>query len=537
MKSRTGFIALCSILTFSLVTLTRATGESATDVSFEFDTTVPCNVFTVNDVVTGKLAVVKPSPDLADITVAPVIRDVQGKVVATLRPVTLSKANGWAVALTGLPHAVGYYSIEAGKIAEAMAISYVVVPALTLKDHDLASPFGVNGGDPSAIVAAKRVGIAWIRASTSEGTRKAVRDNKLCLLVVWDDMHSPSHEQFEKWRRPDGQWDFSEAFQLYVKSAKQFGADIDAYDIVNEANWSDEFGGSWDGGPWVPVYLKFMRQAAAALHAADPGKPVLWEGDPNVGPDLREMAENDKSLIDVFSPHVYSLHRSRSLPEENDFFKQLPGYYQLMREHNLNWPLWVGEFGFSAFRVVDPDKMPPFYSPNTEIQQAQNLARMITMMLARGVKKVFWYDLEDNIWDNTPEPGDPEYHFGLMRYDRTPKPAILAYADLVYQLSGAQWLGYYYIGGGGEAYAFTSARTGKPVVVAWLLSGAKNENIYVSDTKDPVKVTDVFGAEQTVAVEGKPGYRSVPVPLSETPVFIEGLSQSDVERDVYPLPR
>lgn len=63
---------------------------------------------------------------------------------------------------------------------------------------------------------------------------------------------------------------------------------------------------------------------------------------------------------------------------------------------------------------------------------------------AEGVSAVFWYQLHDSVWANVGNvnPDNPEYHFGILRRDGTPKPSLLAYCAVARALDGAKFAGY-----------------------------------------------------------------------------------------------
>ena len=191
------------------------------------------------------------------------------------------------------------------------------------------------------------------------------------------------------------------------------------------------------------------------------------------------------------------------------------------------WEVWAGEVGFSSFELTD--KTPGgFYTPHTELQQANMLVRMMVLQLSAGVRRIFWYDF----YNDGTEAHNPEHNFGIIRHDRTPKPAIIAYAYLSHRLSGCRWLGSYAIGGGADAVAYVAEASGKPVVIAWLRRGERTEAFRVPGEATEVTVTDIFGASRHVPVED----HMLMLGLSETPVYVDGLTMEDVEGFVTPAP-
>ena len=198
---------------------------------------------------------------------------------------------------------------------------------------------------------------------------------------------------------------------------------------------------------------------------------------------------------------------------------QLPEFSAFVKRHDLLWEVWSGECGFGSFELSDRTGT-PYYTPNTELQQAQNLVRMMVLQLSGGVSKVFWYDFRND----GAEPDNPEHTFGLVRRDNSPKPAVVAYAYLINRLRNCHPLGPCVIGGGGDAHAFSDRRTGKPVLIAWIRRGAQNEPLHVRSNVSEVTLTDIFGRAQAKPVTG----RTLELALTETPLYIDGLAEADI---------
>jgi len=204
---------------------------------------------------------------------------------------------------------------------------------------------------------------------------------------------------------------------------------------------------------------------------------------------------------------------------------QLAEFRRFAGEHKLPWRVWSGEVGFSSFRLDDPSA-PGFYSPCTPLEQAQYLVRMMVVQLARGVRRIFWYDFRNDGW----EPNNPEHNMGLVRSDNAPKPAIVAYACLIHRLRGCRWLGAYAIGGGDDAYAFVAEQTGRPVLIAWARKGTRTEPLQVPSGVREVTVTDIFGASTKRTVKE----HRLELDLTGVPVYVDGLAMEDVRPFVTP---
>lgn len=96
-------------------------------------------------------------------------------------------------------------------------------------------------------------------------------------------------------------------------------------------------------------------------------------------------------------------------------------------------PLVITELGYTTF-PEDP------YSGVTEDVQAKLLLTTLLDTFTLGVKRTYFYELLDEKPDL--ELSDPQQHFGVFRYDGTPKPAAVAIHNLTSLLSGS---------GGGQA--------------------------------------------------------------------------------------
>ena len=185
------------------------------------------------------------------------------------------------------------------------------------------------------------------------------------------------------------------------------------------------------------------------------------------------------------------------------------------------------EVGFSSF--VLGEKSGPFYTPQTEAQQAAMLVRMLALQFTAGMDKIFWYDFRNDGW----EPDYHEHNFGLIRADNSPKPAVVAYANFISRFRQGKWIGQYNIGGGARCLAFWSTKDNTFALVAWAMEGSKSEPIPVNSGAKQVIMTDIYGQGATLAAQGG----MVVLPLSTSPVYVTGLAEEDVTPFVTPATR
>ena len=493
-----------------------------------FQTEVPGNLFYPSDRVGARLSAVRPIvPTELKVTVKAF--DAWGNCTSEAAPVALNANNNYSTTFTALPKSLGYYGVSmlvtGGGRSRTEATRYAVIPpnpALGRRERE--SPFGVNTHFnqwwPAEVGRiAKRAGVAWVRDGEA---------NHLCYMPCFTHFRASIAARMAKaiaaGKSPGSTWDFSKEVEFHRKFAAKYGHYVDYYDLMNEphASWGAVLGGGWSGGAWQKAFAQYGREVTAAIHQADPGSTVLWEDVDQLLWYRQFHAIGAADTIDAISPHTYSLHRDRSLPEDHPVLRQMTEFRAFTRKHKLSWPVWAGEVGFSSFALNE--KTPTgFYAPHTEVEQAAMLVRMYVLQLSAGIDKIFWYDFLNDGWD----ANNPEHNFGIIRRDLLPKPGVVAYANLAHRLRGTRWLGRYVIGGGADAVAYAAKESGKITVIAWVRKGTKDEVIAVPSRVKELTLTDIFGQSRVLPVTGD---RSV-VPLTTSPTLVDGLQ----EKDVLPL--
>jgi hypothetical protein len=530
-----------TILIDDLEAVTGATEEELSDYAWKnlevlFTTDVPGNLFYPGEKIEGKLAVRSMRPE-KEVTATIKIFNARDKRVGETAAMTI-KPDGTAAVVTGLAGELNYYGVlirvTDGKRVNITKSRYAVIPANPeLGRKDPGAAFGVNTHfnqgwpvDIGKIV--KRAGIAWIRdgeAGPEDRAILAARENQLCYLPCFTYWRAELTSRFEKAVAKDKQADlkplWADAVEWHRQYAAKYGKEIDTYDLMNEphGSWSAVFGGSWWGGEWLKPFAEYGRQVTEAIQSADPGAKVVWE-------DIDRLLwykdwgkYGAAGAVGVVSPHTYNLHLTNPYPEDQPVLKDMAEFREFCQQAKVSWPVWSGEVGFSSFQR-DKGTGCPFYSSNTEPEQADNLVRMMVVQLAAGIEKIFWYDFMNDGW----EGNNPEHNFGLIRNDRLPKPAVVVYANLISRLRGVRQLSRYVIGGGAEAYVFVGQKAVHPTLIGWVRQGATKEEIPVFSEIKKVTVTDIYGHGRTVAVSN----HRLLLPLSSSPVYVDGLTEKDV---------
>jgi hypothetical protein len=69
---------------------------------------------------------------------------------------------------------------------------------------------------------------------------------------------------------------------------------------------------------------------------------------------------------------------------------------------------------------------------------------VLALSRAIGVTGVYWFQNYDGVWNDKygVSPTDPEFHFGLIRADRSPKPSLLSFIHVAELLDGAEFQGF-----------------------------------------------------------------------------------------------
>jgi hypothetical protein len=215
--------------------------------------------------------------------------------------------------------------------------------------------------------------------------------------------------------------------------------------------------------------------------------------------------------LQAIDPHIYS-RKSNRYPEDNNFVQTLPANLQWMRDHGLSDQLWVTETGYTSYK--EKYWWATTYWGETEAGQAEKLTRMLILLLEEGATKVFAHDFVDVY----PNPYHPEGRFGIMRVNSTtdpagfePKPAVVAYANLIHWLTGARWLGRYDAGEGIFVFAFHRPGQPNPTLVAWVKQGSQGvAGRGPGGGDEPVRSQRVAGGQPGAVDGGVDGVAAVP---------------------------
>jgi hypothetical protein len=190
-----------------------------------------------------------------------------------------------------------------------------------------------------------------------------------------------------------------------VDSLTVMGTSIDAFEGPNELDNS--------GDPaWAATLSRYMPAFAAAIERQAPSVPLI--GPSLVHPDSRQQLPRD--LPGLLNDHPYPGGKPPE-PVLGDALRRLakaPG----------RRPIIFSETGYhNAMRDDDPHR------PVSERAAAVYMPRLLLTAYGAGVRRTYIYELLDEKRD--PGLQDLQQHFGLVRYDMSPKPAFTAVRTLI----------------------------------------------------------------------------------------------------------
>jgi len=190
-----------------------------------------------------------------------------------------------------------------------------------------------------------------------------------------------------------------------AESVGVMGGAIDAFEAPNELDNS--------GAPdWAAQLGAYMPALASAVRRQAPGVPVI-------GPSLIDSGNRTKlprTLPGMFNGHPYS---GGVEPE--------PALMQALLERRITAPRRPAVFTETGYH--NAMNATTGQAPVSEGAAAIYIPRLLMTAFGAGVKRTFIYEFVDE----KPDTGliDPEQHFGLLRYDLSPKPAFTAVQTMI----------------------------------------------------------------------------------------------------------
>ena len=217
------------------------------------------------------------------------------------------------------------------------------------------------------------------------------------------------------------------------------------------------------------------------------------------------MASQDSSALrnnyyfDVFTLHIYfkteTVHELIAL------------HQQMIMEAGLNKPLWLNET--NAPPMDDPESpwLTPLF-PVTLEQQASFVVQSVALAFGAGAERVAVYKLRDA---TMPEPGYEPY--GLFSYSASPRPASVAYGEVIRHLSGFRSVNHDATPG---YHLVTFENDIGTAFVAWARNSTSVSLTLFSDTWDAITIYNKYGEPQTI-VPDESGFHTLILPPADCP--------------------
>jgi hypothetical protein len=214
-------------------------------------------------------------------------------------------------------------------------------------------------------------------------------------------------------------------FARYVyETVQHYQGRVAAYELLNEPNTLNH----WRPQPDAARFIELLCAGYYAAKYSDPSSVVVAGGlngnglylgwEPPDGRDfLKAIYAGPGALcFDVMAIHPYAHPIQNGLAELQRWVDETRAY---MRAQGDDRELWVTEIGWGSGLSV---------WGNPVISEAQQAAWVRTVYggLA-GPQKVFWYNFKDG---TDPAMTNPEYHWGWLHDDLTPKSAYGAFQAL-----------------------------------------------------------------------------------------------------------
>lgn len=191
--------------------------------------------------------------------------------------------------------------------------------------------------------------------------------------------------------------------ECLIGLARKYPEIIFSVSVGNEAcvEWTDHY---------VPEskVVDYVRQVKAKI-----GQPVTFCE--NYVPWLVKLHQLAKA-VDFISIHTYPVWEYRHIGESLEYTKE--NYYSVAKKYP-DTPVVITEAGWatnSNGRGIDPQHV------NEEFQKIY----FEKLMEWTEKEKIlaFFFEAFDESWKGSPEPLEPEKHWGLFNIDRTPKVAV-----------------------------------------------------------------------------------------------------------------
>lgn len=251
--------------------------------------------------------------------------------------------------------------------------------------------------------------------------------------------------------------------------------------------------------PLAQTYAEMLQAAYMGAKRADPSCQIVLGGLANIPVGYIEQIYEygGKKYFDIMGIHPYYHPLS---PEEGGLEKDLKALKDLMKKYgDENKEIWSTEIGYHTYTQV--------LDGVNEKTQADYHVRNYIISIANGIKKIFLYNFYAS-------GNDSEGSFGIVHWpEKTPKPAYIAYNNLICQLEGAKLKKEVGLESSIKCYLFQKGN--EEIATIW---GVKAEGaVSIKVKPKEIEVVDIMGNEMNVQPDKK---GLVKLPLLNGPIYI-----------------
>lgn len=188
-----------------------------------------------------------------------------------------------------------------------------------------------------------------------------------------------------------------------INLTKEYDELIFAVSVGNEAcvDWTDHYVSP-------SKVAEYIRQVRKKLD-----KPITYCD--NYVPWLSNLDEVANE-VDFISIHSYPVWENRQIADSMEITK---ANYQAVKDKFPKKDIVISEAGWTTFsngNGINPNHV-------SEEKQKIYFENLMQWSLEEQIL-IFYFEAFDEPWKGSPEPGEPEKHWGLFNVDRTPKLAI-----------------------------------------------------------------------------------------------------------------
>jgi cellulose/xylan binding protein with CBM9 domain/glycosyl hydrolase family 53 len=303
-----------------------------------------------------------------------------------------------------------------------------------------------------------------------------------------------------------------EDFAKYVfATVDRYKDNFTYWSVWNEPNIAT----FWSPEPNVENYAKLLKRAYEEAKKADPNCKIaapiiapLGKWDKKYVIKLYELGAKD--YFDIFDYHYY-----RNYDPEREVPEELADIRAVMKKFDAEKPIWISESGVTGTM----DDLPESYT-----KQAALVVRNQLICLACGVKRFFYFDLQN--WHDV--PGSWDSKLGLIEAGDKKKPAFFAYRTMVKEVDFKKVIGRWRRSiQKVEAVLIFDEKHNEYMLAAWMPGAKEKKDFSFTCEAADIKIVHPYGKVEIIPLPAPPlpdqKTRKISVGLDRSPRYIHNV--------------